>query len=219
MKAIRDKEVSLCMDKDSVSFLSREDLQESANQRLRIAKIGYIVLSVLICVLGAAVMAVPDFSVRILCRLGGTLLAAFGCIRIVGYFSRDLYRLAFQFDLAFGILLIVLGLVLILRTDAAVHILCVLLGLSTLADALLKVQIAIDSRKFGISQWWMILTTAIFTGIVGVFLLFHPSAAAEVIMTLLGLSFLGEGLLNLVTVLSAVQILQKQYPRCPDLDL
>ena len=201
------------MDKEKILFLSKEDLQESANRRLRVAKIGYIVLSVLICILGAVLVAVPDFSERLLCRLGGLLLVAFGCIRIVGYFSRDLYRLAFQYDLAFGILLIILGLLLILRTNAVVHLLCVLLGLSALADALLKVQIALDSRRFGISRWWMILTAALFTGLIGALLLFRPGAGAEGLMTLLGLSFLGEGILNLVTVLTAVQILRKQYPR------
>ena len=195
------------------------DLRESANKRLRLAKIGYIVLSLLICTLGVWLMAVPGFSVKLVCWIGGGLMIAFGCIRIVGYFSKDLYRLAFQFDLAFGILMIVLGLILILRTDAMVHILCVLLGLSALADALLKIQIAIDSRQFGISKWWLIMVTAVFTGVVAALLLLRPRAGAEVIMTLIGLSFLGEGILNLTTVLCAVQILNKQYPRFPGPDL
>ena len=200
------------MSKEKILFLSKEDLRESANARLRFAKIGYIVLSSLICVLGAALVAVPDFSVRLLCWLGGILVMAFGCIRIVGYFSKDLYRLAFQYDLAFGILMIVLGLILILRTDAMIHSLCVLLGLATLADALLKVQIAIDSKSFGIPKWWLIMAAAVFTGAVGALLLFRPNTGAKAIMTLLGLSFLGEGILNLVTVLCAVQILKKKYP-------
>ena len=32
----------------------------------------------------------------------------FGFIKMIGYFSKDLYRLAFQFDLASGILLMAL---------------------------------------------------------------------------------------------------------------
>ena len=203
------------MSKETILYLTREEVREAANKKLRFAKIGYIVLSVLTCMLGVTLMVVPDFSVSLLCWLGGVLMIAFGCIRIVGYFSRDLYRLAFQYDLAFGILMIVLGLILILRTDAMVHILCVMLGLATLADALLKVQISIDSRQFGITKWWVILTAALFTGVVGVFLLFRPNAGAQVIMVLLGLSFLGEGILNLVTVLCAVQILKKRYPVYP----
>lgn len=203
------------MGKDGPQFPPQHPRQ-SANKRLRFAKIGYIVLSVLICLLGLTLVAVPDFSVSLLCWLGGILLTAFGCIRIVGYFSRDLYRLAFQYDLAFGILMIVLGLVLMLRTDAMVHILCLLLGLSVLADALLKVQIAIDARAFGIRRWWMILATAVVTGFVGLLLLLRPAAGAQVIMVLMGISFLGEGLMNLTTVLCAVQILKKQYPKIID---
>lgn len=203
------------MGKDGPQFPPQHPRQ-SANKRLRFAKIGYIVLSVLICLLGLTLVAVPDFSVSLLCWLGGILLTAFGCIRIVGYFSRDLYRLAFQYDLAFGILMIILGLVLILRTDAMVHILCLLLGLSVLADALLKVQIAIDARAFGIRRWWMILATAVVTGSVGLLLLLRPAAGAQVIMVLMGISFLGEGLMNLTTVLCAVQILKKQYPKIID---
>ena len=205
------------MSKEKILYLTTEEVREAANRKLRFAKIGYIVLSVLICILGVTLMIVPDFSVRLLCWIGGILIIAFGCIRIVGYFSKDLYRLAFQYDLAFGILMIVMGLILILRTDAMVHILCVLLGLATLADALLKVQISIDSKRFGISRWWVILTAALFTGVVGALLLFRPNAGAEVIMMLLGLSFLGEGILNLVTVLCAVQILKKKYPVFPEL--
>ena len=207
------------MSKEKEMFLTKEDLRESANKRLRFAKIGYIILSLLICTLGIWLMAVPGFSVRRLCLIGGILIIAFGCIRIVGYFSKDLYRLAFQYDLAFGILMIVLGLILILRTDAMVHILCVLLGLSALADALLKIQIAIDSRQFGISKWWLIMAAAVFTGGIGALLMFRPNAGAEVIMTLVGLSFLGEGILNLTTVLCAVQILNKEYPKYPDQEL
>lgn len=182
------------------------------NKRLRAAKCGYIILSVLICALGIALIAVPDFSVSLLCWLGGILLIAFGCVRILGYVSKDLYRLAFQFDLAFGILQIVLGILLILRTGAMIHVLCVTLGICILADSLLKIQIAIDAKAFGIRPWWLILSVAIVTGVVGVLLLFRPYESAKAIMVLMGISFLGEGILNLITVLTAVKILQKRLP-------
>ncbi|MFQ9732082.1 MAG: hypothetical protein ACLT8X_11075 [Mediterraneibacter faecis] len=36
---------------------------------------------------------------------------AYGIIKMIGYFSKDLYCLAFQYDLACGIFLIILGVV------------------------------------------------------------------------------------------------------------
>ena len=36
---------------------------------------------------------------------------AYGIIKIIGYFSKDLYCLAFQYDFACGVFLIVLGMI------------------------------------------------------------------------------------------------------------
>ena len=179
------------------------------NKILRAAKYGYIVLSVLICILGIVLIAVPDFSIQLLCWIGGGLLIVFGCVKILGYLSKDLYRLAFQFDLAFGILLIILGLILILRTEAMLHMICILLGIFILADSLLKIQTAIDAKRFGLRLWWLILVTAILTAVFGLLLLFRPYESQKLAMILLGISFLGEGILNLTTVLTAVKIMER----------
>ncbi len=181
-----------------------------SNKRLKTAKYGYIILSVLLCALGIVLIAFPGFSVSMLCWIGGILLILFGIVKIVGYVSKDLYRLAFQYDLAFGILLIALGAVLILRTDSMVHIICILLGVCILADALLKVQISIDSKMFGIRLWWMILAAAVLTGVAGFLLIFRPYESAQAVMILLGISLLTEGILNLITVLTVVKICNKK---------
>ncbi len=189
-----------------------------SNKRLWMAKAGYVLSCVLLCALGITLIAVPDFSISMLCRLGGSLLILFGCVKIIGYISKDLYRLAFQFDLAFGILLISMGAILILRTGSMVHIICSLLGLYILADALLKVQISIDSRSFGIRQWWIILAAAVITSIVGFLLIFRPYESARMAMILLGISLLSEGILNLVTVLTAVKIFRRRSSSEVDAD-
>ena len=68
---------------------------------MRAAKVGYIVMSALFCVLGAVLLIWPDVSVRWIGRLLGIGMLIFGAVKLVGYFSRDLFRLAFQYDLAF----------------------------------------------------------------------------------------------------------------------
>ena len=88
-------------------------------------------------------------------------------MKLVGYFSRDLYRLAFQYDLEFGILLIALGVIVLLRTNGVMDFICIAAGVSILADGLFKIQIAIDARRFGIRDWWLILLLAVVTGGVG----------------------------------------------------
>ena len=182
------------------------------NKRIWTAKVGYIVISILISVLGIVLITVPDFSASLLCRLGGGILILFGIVKIIGYCSNDLYRLAFQYDLSIGILLIALGAVLILRTRIMTNAICILLGIYTLADALLKIQISIDSKAFGIRQWWLILVVAIMTGTIGFLLVLRPSESTRVAMILLGLALLMEGVLNSITVLTSVKIIHNRLP-------
>lgn len=185
-------------------------------RRMKAAKIGYIMISVLLCVMGIALIAVPDFSMMLLCRIGGGIMILFGMVKIVGYCSKDLYRLAFQFDLAFGILLMVLGVILITQTNTMIHVICIMLGVWVLADALLKIQIAIDSKAFGIRRWWLILAVAIMTGVAGFLLVFRPWESVQVVMLLLGIALITEGILNLVTILTAVKIIGHQLSEVID---
>lgn len=186
------------------------------NNRIKAAKTGYIIISILLCVLGIVLIAVPDFSVTLLCVLGGGIMMLFGLVKIIGYCSKDLYRLAFQFDLAFGILFVVLGFILIIRTDAMVNLICIVMGICVLADALLKIQISIDSRAFGIKKWWLILAMAILTGVAGFLLIFRPLESIQTIMILFGIALITEGVLNLITILTAVKIISHQMPEVID---
>ena len=120
---------------------------------MRAAKIGYIVMSALFCLLGIALLFTPDASALWIGRLLGIGMIVFGAVKLVGYFSRDLFRLAFQYDLAFGVLLMVLGIVTLSHPGDAMSFLCVMFGIPVLADGLFKIQIAADSRRFGIRDW------------------------------------------------------------------
>lgn len=186
-----------------------------SNKPLQIARAGYLVLSALFCILGLVLIFYPAFPVTTLCQVGGVLLILFGIVKLIGYLSKDLYRLAFQFDLAFGLFYLALGVLLLRHAGRILRFVSVPLSLCILADALLKVQISVDARQFGIGRWWMILSAACLTGIVGFLLLFLPHAAVPHTMIHLGVCLLLEGILNLITTLLAVQVLRKKQPASP----
>lgn len=179
---------------------------------MRIAKIGYIVMSVMFCIAGALFIALPDISITMIGVSMGIAMIVFGIVKLVGYFSRDLFRLAFQFDLELGILLLVLGLIVLIRPDDLMTFMCIALGISILTDGLFKVQIALDSKRFGIKSWWVIFALAVVAGTIGVFLIFRSSKSAQFLTVLLGVSILAEGILNLYTVISTVLIIKHQQP-------
>ncbi len=179
---------------------------------MRVAKIGYIIMSVLLCVFGVLLIADPDISLSVIGIVCGALFIVFGLVRLVGYFSKDLYRLAFQYDLAFGLLMIALGVIMLLSPESLMNFICIALGLSIFADGLFKVQIAIDSKRFGLSTWWLIMALAVITVVVGIVLVARPSDSSRVLIVLMGVSMLCEGLLDLGTVITAVKIIKHQQP-------
>lgn len=128
---------------------------------MKIAKIGYIVVSVLFCIAGILFIALPEISTK-----------------IVG--------------IEIGI--------------AAVF------GIAILFDGLFKIRIALDSKRFGIKDWWLILSLAILAGIIGVALIFDSAFGAGVLTILMGVSLFPEGILNLYTVIRTVLIVENQVP-------
>lgn len=185
---------------------------------MRIAKIGYIVMSVLFCAAGILFIAAPELSVSIIGVCIGVAMILFGIVKLIGYFSKDLFRLAFQFDLEFGILMMILGVIVLFNPKNLMAFICVALGISILLDGLFKIRIAMDSKRFGIKSWWLILALAIITGVFGVFLIFDSVVGAQALSVFLGLTLLSEGVLNLYTVISTVLIVKNQMPDVIEVD-
>ncbi len=179
---------------------------------MKIAKTGYIVMSVLFCAAGILFMAEPGISTEIIGVCIGVAMILFGIVKLIGYFSKDLFRLAFQFDLEFGILMIILGVIVLFNPKNLMVFICIALGISILLDGLFKIRIAMDSKQFGIKSWWLIMALAIIAGGAGVFLIFDSVIGSRALSVLLGLTLLLEGVLNLYTVISTVLIVKNQAP-------
>lgn len=179
---------------------------------MRTAKIGYIIISTALCAFGITLIALPDISVKILGTVCGIIVTAFGLIRLVGYFSKDLYRLAFQYDLPLGIMLIVLGIIMLTRPESLMTFICISVGLYILADSLFRMHISLEAKRFGISRWWLILSVAFIAAVCGLLLLIRPGGGSRVLVILLGISLLAEGIMSLFTALTAVKIIRHQKP-------
>lgn len=186
---------------------------------LKIARNGYIVMSCVFCALGAFLIARPDSSAGIICSLIGIIFIINGVIKIIGYFSKDFYCLALQFDFAFGILMIAVGTLILIRKDTILNLIFAIFGLMILSDALFKIQMSIEARKFGLDLWFRILVVAIVTGVFGMVLLVGPGGGVRLTMILTGIGFLLEGVLNLYVVLYTVKIMEGYSDRQQDIFL
>lgn len=175
-------------------------------QRLRSIKTGFIAVSAALIALGLWLFVCPGVSSATICVVLGAVSVLYGIIKLLGYFSNDLYRLAFQFDLAVGILSIILGLLLILRPDAVLSFLPTVVGVFILVDSILRFQTSIDAKHFGMDKWWGILLISCAGAVLGVLLLFRPFESAMAMIRLIGLTLMIDGVENLVTCAYTVKV-------------
>lgn len=139
-----------------------------------LAKAGYLMISVVFYISGIAYMLIPDVTPLAICIFSAVVLMAYGVIKIIGYFSKDLYCLAFQYDLACGSFLIVFGVIALVRSQRIIPHLSVGLGALILLDSLLSVQMSKDAKRFGLETWYVILAAAIAAGILGGVVVINP---------------------------------------------
>ena len=174
-------------------------------KQLKKIKSLYSLLSVTMVVLGLILMICPEMAVEIMYRMAGIVFMILGIVKIMGYFSKDIFQLAFQFDLAIGSILIILGIILLLKPTRMIEVGTGILGILMLADALLRIQTAIDAKKFGIGKWWILLFISLTAAVIGVLLLIMPFKGAKILVKLVGLNICINGVLNFVIVQSTVK--------------
>ena len=182
----------------------------------------YLLLIVCSILVGAVLLIWPQMGVSVMCKVYGVFLLIYGLGKLSGYFTGDLFQLAFQKacqDFGLGIVSLILGFVLLLRTEHIVEFLAVCIGIFMLVDAALKIQTAIDAKKFGISKWWLILMMAVMVAFVGALLLLAPFETGSILVRVLGLSICIDGIMNLIVVMSTVRSIRRGREDVIDIEL
>lgn len=141
-------------------------------KRLWLAKYGYGIISCVFLVLAILFMAVAQPPQSPVCWTISLTVMAYGAVRVVGFYAKDLYCLAFQYDLALGILLALSGVVLLVGQDRIYPYLLPAFGWLVLIDSLFRIQTSQEARRFGLPTWYVILITAVVAGVLSALLIF-----------------------------------------------
>ena len=178
-------------------------------KKVRMARDGYVLISIIFYIAGIVCMTVSSISPLALCICGGIILIVYGIVKIIGYLSDDLYNLAFQYDLACGLFLMALG-VIVLGCNLRIRpYLSPGLGLLILLDAVLKVQTAKDAKVFGLEIWKWILTFSIIAAAFGILIIVKPLRGTQSNHIILGCGLIAEGIINHLTVKETVKVTER----------
>lgn len=166
-------------------------------KKLQFARSGYILISFIFYVAAVIYLLFPDLPPMILSCFSGVILVAYGIIKLVGFFSEDLYCLAFRYDMAFGLLLMVAGVLLLVKTVSVAEYLTPGLGWMALLDNLFHIQMAKEAQDFGMmKEWKLILGLSIAAGVLSVLLIIHGFPSPQATHILACIVLLSTGAIN-----------------------
>ncbi len=170
----------------------------------------HLSLSAGIILIGLMMILRPQFTASALAAIVGCMILAVGILKIICYFVKDMYNLAFQFDLALGICFFIMGVVLLIHPEDLVTVLPIAIGFGVLVDGAFKLQTALDAKRFGLPKWWTIVVLAVLTIAAGLVLILKPADAVTVIVTIMGVSLIIDGLQNLCVTAYTVRLMRKR---------
>lgn len=175
-------------------------------KQIKFARTGYILISILFYLSGVLCLTIPDINGKAIAVAGGIILIVYGIIKITGYLSKDLYCLAFQYDLACGIFLLVLGIVVLAANQKFKGYLLPGVGVLVLLDSLLCIQTSMDAKRFGLSSWPLMLALSILSGALGAALIVTDT------QTVAGCSLMAEGFMRHYIVHCTVYLSPDDHP-------
>ncbi len=181
------------------------------------AKISYIVMSAIMIALGVVIFFFPGASADVLCYLIGALVLAFGIVKIYNYFTRGFARLIFPFDLGFGILLAVLGILILIHPNDVKDVLPVLVGIFWIIDGAMQLQNYAEACALRLSGRFWLLIFSILTCACGVLLIIDPFAM-DTLVYVIGATLIIDGLQNLFTAIYFAHFKRELKARVEKLD-
>jgi uncharacterized membrane protein HdeD (DUF308 family) len=78
-------------------------------------------------------------------------------------------------------------------------------GCVLLLDSTLRLQTALDAKRFGLEGWYWLLILSIVTILCSIVLILQPFDGAKALMILLGICLIADGVQNLYSALKAVR--------------
>lgn len=174
------------------------------------AKIFNLIIYSFMAVVGLFLLLFTGLGIRQEIVIIGALCILVGGAKMLGYFSNDLYRLAFQFDFAAGLFLLIIGILFLIVGNRNPQAISITIGIYVFLDGLLKLQTALDARKFGVPKWFIMLLTAVLVVLVGIVALLAPYLDEIPQFVLLAVSLIVDGLVNIWITAYTVRIRAKK---------
>lgn len=123
---------------------------------------------------GLAMVFVPQFKETYIIYIAGAIFVIFGIILIVKYFLTGSYRDLGKYGFSAGVLCVLIGACMLVRTQQIAVYFSLFLGICILLTAVIKLQNAVDLKSMHNKGWFVFLLIALAFLTVAVLIVLNP---------------------------------------------
>ena len=153
----------------------------------------HLVRGALFIIVAILVFRKPLASIVALTATIGLLIAMAGGIFIAGSIAfRKFYR-KWKWTLAFGILDVVLGFLLVFNPVITAPLLVIFIGSWAVAIGIMEVSLSFGIKKFGFKKWRTVLLIGLMSAAFGLIIILNPVLGALSVSIFMGMQFLFYG--------------------------
>ena len=167
-----------------------------------------IVFSIIFILLGAFLLARPDDAIHLVSYALGIILAVWGVISIIQFFTDKESQSYLDFSFITGAFVFIFGVIILIKPDIIASIIPLLLGVWMLVNGVTKLSYALtlNSNKNAASS--IIISVVII--ILGIALVVNPFSGAEKLVQILGISIIVYSVLDLAECFTIKSVLKSE---------
>ena len=171
------------------------------NALLRQRRTSSVVVALLSIVLGIVLILYKSQAARIFVMVCGYGLLALGIYYTILYFARRSRIAMLQMELLLGIILLLLGIWMVTKTDSVILLIQYVMGAVVVVHGAVDLQASINIRRAGFEKWWVSLLLSAVTLLLGVLIILNPFSALDALLILIGIVLVFDGISDLYIIL------------------
>ena len=135
-----------------------------------------LIVSLVFAILGIVLIAKPDGTTKVISYILGVLFAIEGIVKIINYLmNKEKYNF-YNYDIAYGVVAIILGIVTIVFSSQLGAIFRILIGIWIVYSSVIRLNLSFKLKNLSSNIWIYSLVLAIAMFICGIYTIFTKNA-------------------------------------------
>ncbi|MCI8273503.1 MAG: hypothetical protein HFJ55_05425 [Clostridia bacterium] len=153
-----------------------------------------LITSIIFAILGIVLITQPEATVKFISYIiGGTFILT-GAYKILSYiYNKGKYDF-YDYDMPFGIIAIILGIVTIVYSSQILAMFRIIIGLWITYSAIIRINLALKLKNINSNVWVHSLAIALIMLVCGIYILFNTAA----IIVTIGVAILAYSILDII---------------------